>query len=326
MVLLTDPLEVGSVVLDNRIVLPPMQRKKAGEDGRVTEEIKKHYAEIAGGPGLMIVEHCYVSPEGKYAKNQLGIHNDELVSGLSELADIIQETDTPAVVQINHAGKNIDDRNVDSTPVAPSKDENARRLEKTEIENIVDDFVNAARRAMEAGFDGVEVHGAHGFLLNQFYSPLTNDREDEYGGSFENRIKLPLEIVKRVREEIGDKLLLYRLGSDDLDKNGTTIEDSKKFAKKLEEEGVKIIDVSGGICGSRPESLVGKQGYFIPQASEIKESVNVPVIGVGGITYPNFANKAVREGLVDLVAVGRAHLSDPKWSVKALEEIRKKFE
>jgi 2,4-dienoyl-CoA reductase-like NADH-dependent reductase (Old Yellow Enzyme family) len=195
-------------------------------------------------------------------------------------------------------------------------------LEVNEMDAIADEFALAAERAVKAGFDGVELHGAHGYLLNQFFSPLFNKRNDEYGGSLENRMRFPLLIVGRVRERLNGKLLLYRLGSDDLAPNGTHIEESVTFAKKLEQSGVDIIDVSGGMCGSEPKQLRQVQGYFVPQASEIKKAVNVPVIGVGGITKAEYADKLVRAGKVDLVAVGRAFWRDPQWAEKALETLR----
>jgi 2,4-dienoyl-CoA reductase-like NADH-dependent reductase (Old Yellow Enzyme family) len=137
-------------------------------------------------------------------------------------------------------------------------------------------------------------------------------------------MKFPLTVVERVKERLGGRLLLYRLGSVDLNPAGIQIEDSRQFAMKLEEAGVDIIDVSGGLCGSRPSQLVGKQGYFIPQARQIKEVVSIPVIGVGGITEPKYADKVIREGLVDLVAVGRGLLNDPDWAKKAIETLESK--
>ena len=183
-------------------------------------------------------------------------------------------------------------------------------------------FASAAERAMKSGFDGVEIHGAHGFLLNQFFSPLANHRNDRYGGSLKNRMRFPLEVVDRVREKTKGRLLIYRLGADDLNTSGTKIEDAQSFAEKLEEAGVDIIDVSGGLCGSRPASLQGKQGYFVSQAEQIKNVVSIPVIGVGGIVQPEFADRIVKEGRVDLVAVGRALLEDPQWATKAIEILR----
>jgi NADPH2 dehydrogenase len=167
------------------------------------------------------------------------------------------------------------------------------------------------------------LHGAHGYLLNQFYSPLFNRREDEFGGSLEKRMRFPLMVAEKVRRCLGDKLLLYRLGSDDLAPYGTHIEDSIVFAQKLEELGVDILDVSGGMCGSEPKQLRQFKGYFVPQAAEIKKAVGVPVIGVGGITEPEFADKLVGEGKVDLVAVGRAFWSDSQWAEKAIDALKK---
>ena len=187
---------------------------------------------------------------------------------------------------------------------------------------LADDFALAAERAVKAGFDGVELHGAHGYLLNQFYSPLFNRREDEFGGSLEKRMRFPLLVVEKVRRSLGSRLLLYRLGSDDLAPYGTHIEDSIVFAQKLEESGVDILDVSGGMCGSEPRQLRQIKGYFVPQAAAIKKAVSIPVIGVGGITEPEFADKLVSEGKVDLVAVGRAFWSDSQWAEKAIETLK----
>lgn len=319
---LFDSLEFGNLNIDNRIVLPPMYTGKASETGKVTDALIEHYRERAGGLGLLIIEHSYVSPQGKHSKNQLGIDRDEVIPGLERLASTVKGKGTPSVIQINHAGGIAEkERNVDLKPVSSSESEGVRKLEVEEIDEIVESFAKAADRAIQAGFDAVEVHGAHGFLLNQFYSPLINQRNDKYGGSFENRIKLPLQVVERVRDIIGDGTLLYRLGSDDLDPNGNRIEDSKKFAKRLVDSGVDILDVSGGVCGSRPKELDGEQGFFVPQASEINKSVKVPVIGVGGIKDPEYAGKVVREELVDLVAVGRAQLSDPSWAKRAAEKL-----
>ena len=212
-------------------------------------------------------------------------------------------------VQISHAGGVTNKRVIGTQPAGPSPREKSRMLEISEVYTIADEFVVAAERAVKAGFDGVELHGAHGYLLNQFYSPLFNKREDEFGGSLEKRMYFPLLVAKKVRQRLGSRLLLYRLGSDDLAPNGTHIEDSVIFARRLEAAGVDILDVSGGMCGSEPRQLRQVKGYFIPQASEIKKAVNVPVIGVGGITEAEFADSLVSGGKVDLVAVGRAFWS-----------------
>jgi 2,4-dienoyl-CoA reductase-like NADH-dependent reductase (Old Yellow Enzyme family) len=290
--------------------------------GAVTQKLVDYYAKRSGALGLLIVEHSYVSVSGRLSKKQLGIYDDKLIPGLKKLASRIHATGTPVVIQINHAGSAANRDITGTEPVGPSATENARELTKSEIELLAKHFAEAAGRAMSAGFDGVEVHGAHGFLLNQFYSPLTNKRQDEYGGSLENRTRFPLDVVEKVKEKVKDRLLLYRLGSDDLDPKGTQIEDSTDFAVKLERSGVDIIDVSGGLCGSRPDRLQSVKGYFVPQAQAIKKVVKVPVVGVGGITEPTYADRLVREGKVDLVAVGRGLYKDPQWAQSAVKTLK----
>jgi len=271
---------------------------------------------------LLIVEHCYVSERGKLSHKQLGIHDDELIEGLERLASKIHALATPVVVQISHAGGVAIREIIGSQPAGPSATKLSRKLSRREIDDSAEEFATAAERAIKADFDGVELHGAHGFLLNQFFSPLLNKRKDEYGGSLANRMRYPLMVVKRVRERIKNRLLLYRLGADDLDPNGTHIEDAVAFAVKLEQHGVDVIDVSGGLCGSEPKQLRNVEGYFIPQAYEIKKAVSAPVVGVGGITQAEYADKLVRNRKVDLVAVGRALWKDPKWAEKAVETLK----
>lgn len=303
--------------------MPPMYSGLATPRGTVTLDLIEHYVRRSKMLGLLIVEHSYISPEGRLGERQLGAFTDDLIDGLERLLGRIHATRTPVVLQLNHAGKFASRGVTGMQPVAPSSDGNAQKLSNRQIEDLVEAFALASDRVMKAGFDGVEVHGAHGFLLNQFFSPLTNHRHDKYGGSLENRMTFPLEVVEAVKERVGGRLLLYRLGADDLNPEGTKIEDSKIFANELEEAGVDIIDVSGGLCGSRPSQLQGKQGYFIPQARQIKNTVDIPVIGVGGITEPEFANKIIQEEKVDLVAVGRAILRDPDWSDKAIRMLER---
>jgi len=323
MVGLLDPLDVKGVTLRNRIVLPPMHTGLATRDGTVTDRLIEHYAMRSKALGLLIVEHSYVTLDGKLSERQLGIHEDRLVPGLERLSNRIHTTGTTVVIQINHAGKEAM-RTGGVEPVAPSPTENARQLTVEEIGSLAESFAAATGRAVKSGFDGVEIHGAHGFLLNQFFSPLTNRRQDSYGGSLENRMRFPLEVVEKVKRRVGRKLLLYRLGSVDLDPAGVHIKDSQSFAKRLEETGVDIIDVSGGLCGDRPASAQrrsgpDRQGYFIPQAQRIKNAVKIPVIGVGGIREPRYADRVIRAGRVDLVAVGRELLRDPDWAAKAVK-------
>lgn len=308
--------------LRNRIVLPPMQTGRASFEGAVTNRLINFYVRRSSALGLPIVEHSYVSPTGKIGPKQLGIHDDSSISGFEKLANALHEVGAPAVVQVSHAGGVTNRKVIGAEPAGPSAREKTRMLEVGEIEVIAEEFALAAERAVKAGFDGVELHGAHGYLLNQFFSPLFNRREDEFGGCLENRMRFPLLVVGKVRQRLNGKLFLYRLGSDDLAPSGTHIDDSVAFARRLEQSGVDILDVSGGMCGSEPKQLRQVKGYFVPQASEIKKAVSVPVIGVGGITEAEYADKLVSEGKVDLVAVGRAFWSDSQWAEKALETLR----
>ena len=298
-----------------------MQTGRATFEGAVTDRLVNFYVRRSAAIGLLIVEHSYVSASGRLSPRQLGIYGDELINGLKKLASAIHALYTPVAVQITHAGGVANGKVIGAEPAGPSATGKARELSRSEIEALVGEFGLAAERAIKAGFDGVELHGAHGFLLNQFFSPLLNMRRDDYGGSLENRMRFPLMVVDEVREKTGDKLLLYRLGADDLSAKGTKIEDSTVLAEKLEQRGVDVIDVSGGLCGSEPKQLRNVKGYFVPQASEIKKAVNVPVIGVGGITEPKYADRLIRDGRVDLVAVGRALWKDPKWAEKAVKTL-----
>jgi len=299
-----------------------MQSGRADFDGSITSRLINFYVRRSTHIGLPIVEHAYVDLLGKIGPKQLGIYDDALISGYEKLAVALHGVGVPAVVQISHAGGVANKKVIRNQPAGPSSTGKIRMLETCELDNIAQQFAAAAKRAVTAGFDGVELHGAHGYLLNQFFSPLLNKRDDEYGGSLQKRMCFPLKVTQLVRQQLGaNKLLLYRLGSDDLAPHGTHIEDAIVFAQKLVEAGVDILDVSGGMCGSNPKQFKHVKGYFISQAIAIKQNVNVPVIGVGGITEPNYANALVQEGKVDLVAVGRALWHDAQWAQKAITNL-----
>jgi len=185
--------------------MPPMQTGKATFKGAVTNRLINFYVRRSSSLGLPIVEHAYVSPTGKIGPKQLGIYEDSLIGGFKKLAKGLHEVGAPAVVQISHAGGVTNKKVIGETPAGPSARPKTRMLEISEMENIADDFVSAGERAVKAGLDGIELHGAHGYLLNQFFSPLLNKREDQYGGSLENRMRYPLQIVERIRECLKDK-------------------------------------------------------------------------------------------------------------------------
>lgn len=325
---LLEPLEVGTLKLRNRIVMPPMATRLATHAGEVSDQLVEHYSARSKDLGLLIVEHNYVTKEGKASANQLGSYSDELIPGLKKLVEAVHRHETPIVLQINHAGSTTSRELCGVQPLAPSPvihptrgAEVPRPFSRKEIEAVIKSFTEAARRAAEVDFDAVEVHGAHGFLLNQFLSPLTNQRDDEYGGALENRVRLPVEIITSIREKLGHNFpLLYRLGAEDGLPGGLTIKEGAEAAKALVESGVDLIDISGGFMGSRPEGMEGP-GFYVPQAAAVKEATGVPVIGVGGITTAEEADSIIRSGKVDLVAVGRAMLTDPEWASKAVASL-----
>jgi 2,4-dienoyl-CoA reductase-like NADH-dependent reductase (Old Yellow Enzyme family) len=228
-------------------------------------------------------------------------------------------------MQINHAGSNTSREIIGDIPVAPSAVVNPRQdqipceLTRQEIADIIKAFQDAALRVKEAGFDGVELHSAHGYLLNQFLSPITNKRTDEYGGDILNRIYLHIQVIKAVRTAVGkDFPILLRLGASDFMPGGTTIEDIKTAAQAFEEAGINILDISGGLRGWNLPELTG-QGFLAPFSEAVKKVVSIPVIITGGITEVQAAEQLLAEGKADLIGVGRAILQDSHWAEKAIE-------
>lgn len=309
--------------------MPPLANDFSDKGGEVTQKHLDHYrARASAGVALIIVEHSYVVPEGKMTEKQLGIHDDSLIPGLTELAGTILAAGAKSAIQLTHAGANTSAAICGCQPVGPSdiavpgRDEKPRSLESEEITALVGAYRQAARRAKAAGFDSIEIHGAHGFLLCQFASPYTNQRTDNYGGSTVNRLRFPLEVIAAVREETGPGFpLLYRFGASDFMQGGLALDEAKKIAPMLVDAGINLIDVSGGLCGSRPKDLKDMPGFFVPLAQSIRSAVDVPVIAVGGITDALFANSIISEGKADMVAVGRALLKNPNWAREALEQL-----
>ena len=326
-------LIVKGITIPNRIVFPPMANNMAGEDGAVSDAHVEHYARRArGGAGLVVVEHSYIRLDGRINRRQLGIHHDDLVPGLKRVVDAVKRFGTVVGIQITHAGARTQRAIAGGQPVAPSDGvfpavaktagrapDIARALTGEEMDQLVLDYVAAARRAVQAGFDFVEVHGAHGFLLSQFLSPLANRRQDEYGGVLANRLRFPVQVVEAVRREMGDDgMLLYRLGGNDFLEGGLTQAEGQEAGRVLVAAGVDILDISGGLCGDVHPGWDGKsQGYFVPMAAGIRAAVNVPVIVAGGITQPEYADDLVQRGWVDLVAIGRAMMANPDWAAQA---------
>ena len=325
--ILNRPIKVGKLELKNRLVMPPMATSKATETGTVTQQLYDYYNEKSAGGyiGLIITEHFYVSIEGKAGKGQVSIANDSDVSGLEKLVKVIHENGSKAMAQISHAGgankTEITGKSVlgASAVAMPRTGNMPLEMTKQDIAKVIDDFAAAAVRAKLAGFDGVEIHSAHGYLLNQFFSPLTNKRIDEYrGDTISGRIKLHLEIIQAIRHAVGqDYPIALRLGACDYVVGGTTKEDSILAAEEFEKAGIDLIDISGGFCGYiNPTSH--KQGYFDELSKAIKDNVSIPVILTGGIVDAETAEILLEQKKADLIGVGRAILKDSKWAEKAI--------
>lgn len=323
--------EAGALHLHNRLVLPPMASAKASPEGLVTPQLLAYYREKSHGGHLsmVIVEHSFISPEGKASPNQLSVASDDAIEGLAALVKVLHGNGAKAVLQINHAGGATNHTITGCQTVAPwsitlsKKGEVGCVLETDEMGGIVRQFADAARRGQAAGFDGVEIHSAHGYLLNQFYSPLTNRRTDRYGGGVAGRTALHREVISAVREAVGNGYpVLLRLGAcDDLD-GGNTIDEAVQAAQLFEAAGIDILDISGGMSGYVLKGRENEQGYFSDVTEAVKQATALPVLLTGGITDIHAASALIREGKADLIGVGRAMLRDSNWAENALQSLR----
>jgi len=323
-------LRINEKILPNRIVMPPMATEKANDDGSITDEIVSYYGEMAKlGMGLLIVEHCAVLPEGRTNLKQISIARDSDTEGHKKIVEAVHNTNTIVAVQINYAGSNRSD-SFPFPPVGPSPVLNPKtgiipeELTIAKITEIIKAFGNAAKKAKEAGYDMVEIHSAHGFLGSQFLSPLTNRRNDKYGGQIENRMRFLLEATEEIKEKIGKGFpILVRLGISDnppgvkIYEGGLTLEEGLKVAKVLQSQEISILDISGGMCGSRPSEMQDIEGYFVPFAEAAKEVIDLPLIITGGIRKPESAEKILKTQSADLIGIGRALVSDRNWIARA---------
>ncbi len=330
---LLSPLSFAGLTLRNRIVMPPMFSGFATPRGEVTDRIVEyHRLRAAAGTGLIIVEHTFVHPRGRISDTQMGVHEDGMIPGLARLATAIRQEGAAACLQLAHAGASTSAAVIGRAPVGPSRlrhpFENdvdcAEAASVAEIREIVKAFGDAAARARAAGFDAVEIHSAHGYLLSQFLSPLTNHRDDEYGGSDANRRRLHLEVLAEVRARVGPAFPVFvRLGVHDEALGGLQLNEAVQAAVHLVDGGINLIDVSGGLQGSRPPVVVARgPGWFVPYAEAVKKAVAVPVLVTGGFSDPLHADRVVREGRADLIGIGRAMLNDPNWTRAAIDRLR----
>ncbi len=323
---LFSPFTLGEVTLRNRIVMPPMCMYSAGEDGCATDWHLAHLAARAvGGVGMIITEATAVEARGRISAHDLGLWDDAQIEPLKRIVRLCHESGAVMCTQLAHAGRKAwsPDKGVGpSVPVAPSAlsyDTDwvvPQELSAAEMDCIVVAFGAAARRALAAGYDAVEIHAAHGYLLHQFLSPISNARKDDYGGSLKNRARLLLRVVSTIRGIWPERRpILVRLSCSDWLAGGLTIEDLVQVAIWLKDKGVNMVDCSSG--GIAPVVPPVGPGYHVPFSERIRHEAGIPTLAVGLITTPELAEEIVQNGRADVVALGRELLRHPYWPLDA---------
>lgn len=315
-------LTLNNKTLRNRVVVPPMASATADLEGFVTSETINHYQQLTEArPGLLIVEYTSVHATGKSEVNQLGIQSDAHIEGLLNISQLIRKSGAVAGIQLTHGGAKTEKELTGGFLMGPSaiavpvKGQDMGipdPMNKDEIEMWKSAFIAGSDRAVAAGFDLIEIHSAHGYGLNQWLSPITNKREDEYGKDNNGRMRLLLEIVNAVRTKHPKLLISVRMPGQDFTEEGLTISDTIAIAQSLEKAGVDIIHVSSGIGGWRRSSMRTGEGYLVDEAARIQVAVRVPVIGVGGIQTGKYIDQGISTGQFSLAAVGRAILESPR--------------
>ena len=333
---LFEKTKINNMVLNNRFVRSAIWEGRASEDGRSSQKLIDFLVERARGEiGLIITGQAYVRPDGQARPYQLGVHKDEHISGLRRLVEAVHKEGGKIALQVAHAGCRAGPKTVGQMVATVSCIEGlidwpCKEMSATDIRDVVDAFGKAAGRAKEAGFDGVQIHAAHGYLLSQFMSPRYNKRTDDYGGSVENRARAVVEVVERIREAVGpDYPVMIKLNCEDFVKGGLDLNDSVEIGKMLAGKGVDAIEVSGGTIESaklkpyRKGILTpDKEAYFQDQARVFKRSISAPLILGGGIRSFKVAQRLVQEGIADYIAMGRPLIREPhlikRWKIGQL--------
>lgn len=331
MSLLLKSANIGALELKNRVVMPPMCMYKSDESGEIKDFHKYHYVSRAlGGVGFIIVEATAIEPKGRISSNDLGLWDDSLIEKHKQLNKDIHSFGAKTAIQIAHAGRK--SIVTDSTPIAPSSiafsKEAPYKLPKEvsieEIKDIKELFIKAAFRAKEANYDAIELHAAHGYLLCEFLSPISNNRTDIYGGTLANRCRLVLEIATEIKQKL-DLPLIVRISADEWMSGGWNIENSIYLSKELEKIGVDAIHVSSGGNLEKPDNAPTIQPlYQSSWAKKIKENVNIPVIAVGLITTAIEGEYLLENSTCDFVAYGRELLRNPNFVFYAANEFKEK--
>ena len=335
---LGDPLTLRGMILRNRLVMAPMVTGMAVDHAPSAGQLAWYLEHARSGVGLVIVESAAIAPDGKLLPFMLGIWEDGQVPALARLAAVIQTEGVPAVLQIVHGGakawrSDILGERMGASPVPIAAGPAPREMSETDITDIIRAFAQAARRAQAAGFAGVELHGAHYYLISQFLSPATNRRSDRWGGDRDGRARLGLEVIRAVRREVGpDYPLFMRMHAVELFEGGMSEADAIHFARAFQEAGIDVIDASGIGTSSMgdwkgqpflntssvlPKGQVG--GAFAPFTGRMKEALDIPVIAVGKLGEPGLAQAVLAAGQADLVALARQLIADPLAAAKLLE-------
>lgn len=326
MSLLFTPAKIGSLELPNRLIRSATAERMADEDGQPRPQLAEMYRQLAaGGVGLIITGHMYVHSSGKCHPEMTGIHNDALIPELAKLAETVHSQGGKIAVQINHGGMQCDTATVEEA-IAPSATgkplsrRSARQINLDEIHALIDAYAQAARRAQEAGFDGVQLHGAHGYLINQFLSPLVNRRADDWGGNFENRLRFLNEIVGAVRARVGgDYPVFIKLGMLDGPEGGLDFESGAKVVARMADVGLDGIEISGGIGGGTLTNVrkgirrPADEAYFLPLAQRARGATSLPLVLVGGLRSRAVMENILAEGDADFLSLCRPLISEPDF-------------
>ncbi|WP_216829494.1 NADPH dehydrogenase NamA [Alkalihalobacterium elongatum] len=316
-------ITIKNVTLHNRIVMSPMCMYTANIDGKVKPFHLTHYGSRAiGGVGLVMIEATSVTPEGRISNHDLGIWNDEQIEGLRIIVKEVHLYESKVAIQLAHAGRKA---MADGDAIAPNtipfneKMKTPIEMDKKMISDTIQQFKAAAIRAKEAGFDIIEIHGAHGYLINQFLSPLTNKRTDEYGGSAENRYRFLEHIITEINT-VWSGPLFVRISANEYSEGGNDLNDFIYFAKRMKDQGVDLIDVSSG--GVVPAPIQTYPGYQVPYAERIRNEANIKTGAVGLITSGIQAEEVLQNERADLIFIGRELLRNPYWALQAAKELK----
>jgi 2,4-dienoyl-CoA reductase-like NADH-dependent reductase (Old Yellow Enzyme family) len=323
---LFESTSIKKMVLGNRFIRSATWEGLANEDGSVTSKLSDISVQLSqGGIGLIITGHAYVSPEGQATPWQLGVYSDKLLPGLSEMTKVVHDAGGKIIMQLAHAGSQAASSLSRLDPIGPSPVEKesqlvGKEMTREDIKKTIQAFSDAAVRAKIAGFDGIQIHGAHGYLLSQFLSPFFNKRIDEYGGNIHNRMRFVIEVLDAIRKAVGNDFpVLIKLNSEDFLTDGFTVEDMLYTAAKLGEKSIDAIEMSGGtiVSGKNIPSRAIKpdskqpEAYYEASAREYKKKIQMPLILVGGLRTLETAERLINEGVADYIALSRPLIREP---------------